>query len=231
MDWAALAANTKQTFYAQWTRRNGRVVPDTSSLTLGNTGVDLLATVLYADLRESTKLVDTHTQELAAEVYKAFLWSAAKAIEDEGGVITAYDGDRVMALFTNPTEKNTRAIRAALKINTAVRHVVQPIYDTLYGSHFPLTIKHTVGVDTSPLLAAKTGVRGSNDLVWVGRAANHAAKLCALPDQHAVYVTDATYSVLNTSVRNDTVPDLWQLYWWSDKEQFVWCSDGIWSGQ
>ena len=230
MDWSEISNNANQTFRGIWERRNGRVVPDTNSLTLGNTGVDLDATVLYADLRESTSLVDNHSQELAAEVYKTFLWSAAKAIEDEGGVITAYDGDRIMALFTNPGEKNTRAARAALKINTAVRRVIQPAYDAFYGTFTPLRIKQTVGIDTSPLLAAKTGVRGANDLVWVGRAANHAAKLCTLPGQHAIYITPDVYNALNVTLKNDMVANLWALYYWPDKGQLVWSSDGYWTG-
>ena len=38
-------------------------------------------------------------------------------------------------------------------------------------------MRQSVGVDTSELLVAKTGIRTVNDLVWVGRAANYAAKL------------------------------------------------------
>ena len=39
--------------------------------------------------------------------------------------------------------------------------------------------KQSVGIDTSELFVARTGIRRANDLVWVGRAANHAAKLSA----------------------------------------------------
>ena len=35
----------------------------------------------------------------------------------------------------------------------------------------------SVGIDTCELFIARTGIRGSNDLVWVGHAANYAAKL------------------------------------------------------
>jgi class 3 adenylate cyclase len=66
---------------------------------LGNDAVKLSATVLYADLADSTKLVDGHTKQFSAEIYKTFLHCAAKIIRSEDGVITAYDGDRVMAVF------------------------------------------------------------------------------------------------------------------------------------
>ena len=54
-----------------------------------------------------------------------------------------------------------------------------------------------IGVDTSKLLVAKTGLRGANDLVWVGRAANYAAKLSALPHAYATYITLEVYSGMN----------------------------------
>ncbi len=74
-------------------------VPETEDIKLGNEGVRLDGTVLYADLQDSTGLVDAYKTEFAAEVYKSYLLTACKIIRDEGGVITAFDGDRVMALY------------------------------------------------------------------------------------------------------------------------------------
>jgi hypothetical protein len=57
-------------------------------------------------------------------------------------------------------------------------------------------INHVTGIDTSDLFVAKTGVRGANDLVWVGRAANYAAKLTALPPAYPTYITKEVYDAL-----------------------------------
>jgi hypothetical protein len=46
-------------FRAQWTTREGQVVPDTPDLELGNDAVTLDATVLYADIDGSTSMVPT----------------------------------------------------------------------------------------------------------------------------------------------------------------------------
>jgi hypothetical protein len=48
--------------------------------------------VLYADLADSTKLVDEYQRPFAAEIYKTFLHCAGKIIRAEDGTITAYDG-------------------------------------------------------------------------------------------------------------------------------------------
>ncbi len=45
-------------FKENWTTRDGRVVPDDDSLGLNNDAVKIDATVLYADMHDSTGLVD-----------------------------------------------------------------------------------------------------------------------------------------------------------------------------
>src|SRR3954451_5134727 len=85
-------------FREQWSIRDGREVPAPASLKLGNDAVELKpATVLYTDLDGSTSMVDSKSWQIAAEGYKSYLHCAAKLIKAEGGVITSYDGDRVMA--------------------------------------------------------------------------------------------------------------------------------------
>ena len=103
-----------------WSERAGRVVPESNALRLGNDAVTLEGTVLYADLDDSTELVDTMPLWFAAEVYKAYLACAARIVRSEGGVITSYDGDRIMAVFIGDL-KNTVAARTALKIDSLVK--------------------------------------------------------------------------------------------------------------
>ncbi len=199
-------------FADQWTTRDGQVVPEAENLGLGNHGVKLDGTVLYADLSASTALVDTKTALFAAEVYKAYLHCAAKIIRSEGGSITAYDGDRVMAVFIGGS-KNTSAARAALKINWAVRDFINPLLAAQYPSA-NYQVKQTVGVDTSSLLVARTGIRGSNDLVWVGSAANHAAKLCSLTPDFPTRISAAVYAMLHDSLKRTDSRPMWQEATW-----------------
>jgi class 3 adenylate cyclase len=201
-------------FRAQWTTRDGTVVPTEDSVTLGNDAVKLEATVLYADMADSTKMVASNVDYVAAEYYKTFLHCAAKIIRSESGVITAYDGDRIMAVYVGD-HKNTSAVRSAMKLNYASLHIVDPAKKAQYPDNtFPL--KHVVGVDTSTLFVARTGVRGANDLVWVGRAANYAAKLAALPETYPTYITQEVYNVMNAEVK--TSPDgraMWEAVRWN----------------
>src|SRR5882762_712902 len=88
-----LESEVADVFSAKWEERDGNVVPEDDSVSLANDAVKLKATVLYADLADSTQLVDSQVAFVAAEVYKTFLHCAAKIIRSEDGEITAYDGD------------------------------------------------------------------------------------------------------------------------------------------
>src|SRR6266566_8098442 len=186
-------------FRQQWTERDGDKVPDSEDLKLTNDAVRLDATVLYADMADSTVLVDSETSQFAAEVYKAFLHCAAKIVRSEGGEITAYDGDRLMGVFIGTT-KNTSAGRAALKIHHARRNIINPAIKNQYTTK-TYQLQHVVGIDTGKIFVARTGIRGANDLVWVGRPANYAAKLCTLPADFASRITGDVYDMLHDSVK------------------------------
>ncbi len=189
-----LHSEATKIFGESWTTRAGRTVPESDDLKLSNDAVTPEGTVLYADMDDSTKLVDTMEPSFAAKVYKAYLACAARIIKAEGGAITAYDGDRIMAVFIG-NSKNDDAARTALKINYAVQRIVNPAIKAQYpNSNY--SVKQVVGIDTSKLFVARTGIRGSNDLVWVGRAANYAAKLSARSSP-ASQITADVYNRLN----------------------------------
>lgn len=208
-----LSKEVAEIFRAQWSARDGTVVPDETKLTLGNDGVNLDATILYADLSESTKLVDNYQKQFAAEIYKAYLRCAAKIIRAEGGTITSYDGDRIMAVFIGKV-KNTAAARTGLKINWACQNIIQPAIQQQYPKT-KFQIKQTVGIDTSKLLVARAGIRGANDLVWIGRAANWAAKLTTLSHDYPTRITKAVYEAMMDSSKISSGKNMWESVSWT----------------
>src|SRR4051812_25188039 len=104
-----LQTEVKTTLAKQWEQRNGQGVPEPAELKLGNDAVILDATVLYADIDGSTSLVDAYPATYSAEIYKSYMVCTARIIKDAGGVITAYDGDRIMAVFIGDSKNTTAA--------------------------------------------------------------------------------------------------------------------------
>ncbi len=176
-----------------WTVSAGRVVPDATALPLGNNGKTLNACFLYADLSDSTGLVKRTPPKRAAEYYKAFLHCASKLIEANSGTVEAYDGDRVMGVFLGD-EKEKNAVIAAFQLKLAMLTIVNPIFATTYGDNH-VGLSYTVGIDTGEVLVCKAGIRGTSELVWIGAAANYAAKLNSFPNLEHSYETRITAAV------------------------------------
>jgi class 3 adenylate cyclase len=184
------------TFRSAWSIEDWERVPtEDDAIGLGNKGVRLDAVVLYADLRDSTGLVKDYTEEISAEIYKTYVYAAAKAIRFHDGSVTAYDGDRVMGVFIGDRKKNN-AVDAAARIQALTSDVLQPEFERQYP-HRDYTIRQKVGIDASRILVANTGIRGNNAYTWVGPAANNAAKMAGLKyPYYSTFVTDEIYDYL-----------------------------------
>ena len=79
------------------------------------------------------------------------------------------------------------------------------------------TVRHVVGIDSSPIRAARTGIRGGNDIVWVGRAANHAAKLTDLDLAPSTWITDEVFIRLADELKYGGTPPtlMWEAFRWN----------------
>lgn len=187
----------RATFRKAWEIKEWDRVPteEDDAVGLGNKGVRIEAVILYADLSDSTGLVREHGDEFAAEMYKAYVYTAAKAIRFHHGSVTAYDGDRVMGVFVGE-ERANNAVDAAARMTAIIRDVLQPELKAMY-SWTDYEFEHKVGIDESSILVANTGIRGNSDYTWVGPAANNAAKMAALKIGLSTYISAAIFDQLN----------------------------------
>lgn len=214
---------------AKWTSRDGIKVPEPEDITLANDAVKLTGTVLYADLADSTTLVDSFKAQFAAEVYKGFLICCSRVISHNGGVITAFDGDRVMAVYVGKS-KNTSAVKTALQINFCIKKILNPMILKKWNTQYQA--RHGVGVDTSSLWVAKAGFRGSNDLIWIGRAANYAAKLCSFrKSSFNSWITDAVYNNMHESAiyGGSQKENMWVGHTWGSDDKQAYASNWTWT--
>lgn len=223
-----LSAEVKKIFADAWDEQTTLSVPSPEDLRLNaNHAKNLdVATVLYADLDGSTSMVDSKSWQFSAEVYKTYLRCAAQIIKSENGVVTAYDGDRIMAIFAGDF-KNTRAVRTALKINYSVHNVIRPAIANQYTTQ-NFQLNHVIGIDSTQLRTTRIGVRNDSDLVWIGRAANYAAKLTALSEK-PIWITKAVYDNMNDDVKLSAGTNMWQVRQWTSMNNLeVYCSTYIW---
>lgn len=201
----------------KWNVRKGQKVPNTEDINLAGGAVELDATFLYADLSNSSKMAKELDRRVAAKILKSFLAATARLVRDRGGVIVSYDGDRIMGVFIG-NQKNSNATKCALQIKYAVHHVIRPKFENSYDSvkNASFNIDYGVGVDTGTVLSVRAGAHGANDLIWIGRGPNLAAKLSDLREApYQTFITSAVYNKMNDASKYDAAKNnMWESRTW-----------------
>jgi adenylate cyclase len=217
-----LNAEVKATVEETWDSRDGQVVPQSENLRLANDRVVLDAVLLYADLADSTEIAIAN-QTIASEVFKSYLRGVTKIIHKNGGQVRSFDGDRVMGVFIGGY-KNTSAARCGLQIQWFFSNVLIARFKEHYKDKVAaFNFGQTVGIDTSSVHAARSGVRDNNDLIWVGRAPNIAAKLSSIRmEKFKTFITPDVYRVLERPLKFQGSPerDMWTLLNWAAGNQY-----------
>ena len=67
-----------------------------------------------------------------------------------------------------------------------------------------------------------------NDLVWVGRAANYAAKLTTLSDEFAIWITGSVYDSLQDAVKFANKTNMWKEHSWTPMNKMRIYACGAW---
>ncbi|WP_295184006.1 hypothetical protein [uncultured Brevundimonas sp.] len=190
----ALQAEIQGILSQPWNARQGLVAPATDTVALNGGRVDMDAVMLYADLADST-VIAIANREAAARLFRAYLALCARLIVRQNGEIRSFDGDRIMALFVG-SDAGARAVSAGLEINWAFQTLLAPAFAAQYPMFVTggYRLAQAVGIDVSEVSVVRAGIRANNDLVWIGRAPNIAAKLSNL--RHPPYYTFITEAVL-----------------------------------
>jgi class 3 adenylate cyclase len=201
-----LQEQTKAILNTAWDTRDGQVIPSTEAVKLSDGAVKVDAAFLYADLARSTELQNDYINEFAAKAMRMYLHGAAAIIREFGGSIRSFDGDRVMGVFVGGQKRN-EAVKAAFAINWMVLQVIAPLVKERHEQSKTKTWvpTHGIGIDSGETTIARAGIRNKrnetnhNDLIFVGRAPNIAAKLSALrgPAAGPIVVTKEVYGVLD----------------------------------
>lgn len=177
------------------------IVPSTdySKLTFGNTALTANLTFLFIDIRKSSELHDKYGYEYAARIYQSFHDICLRIINSRDGNVRAFDGDRIMGVFSGD-QKNNNAVETAMNIRWAINNILNPQFKPEYA------INIGIGIDTGPTLITKVGKGrdvSNNDLVWVGKACNYASHMSS----HATNSINISPSVYNKLFDSNKVSD------------------------
>lgn len=172
---------------------------DTTTLTFGCTGLTFPATVLYIDMRGSTKLLNTHQRRVTAKIHMMYYEAICRIAKADGGEIRSFNGDSLLVFFYGSGVDVTRkAVCSAFKMRYAITDVINQTLSEYTDINFG------IGIDYGEILATKVGLGGNNDnkdLIWIGNAVNRATKIsdeCSKP--YYIGISDCVYSRLDDSL-------------------------------
>src|SRR5436309_3512512 len=130
------------------------------------------ATAMFVDLRGFTALTQRTSPARVVELLNEYYAIVARVIEREGGVITQFLGDGVVAVFGGPLrplpDHARHAVRAAIALERALAQRNAAGGERLLAG---------IGICTGDMIAGNVGAGGRVTYTIVGDAVNQAARL------------------------------------------------------
>ena len=178
-------------------------LPLTNDLTDSNKIYCGKASILFVDMRESTKLSEKFNADQLVKIYRSYIRTVVQAIRYSGGVVRDFMGDGVLAVFIDSEDGKSedKAVHAARYITTAVDKLLNPVLDQ--------AVKHRiscgVGIHTGEITLSKVGMKGKEQqedaenefgIAWIGNSTNLACKFSGAVGNGTIFISASTYSAL-----------------------------------
>jgi adenylate cyclase len=191
----------------------GRSVdPQVMERLLANPDVDFLKgersvlSVLYADIRGSTRLAERTEPELLVGFINGYLSRMTEVILAHEGTLDKFVGDEVMALFGAPFPQSDHALKAVqvgLEMQKAHQEVMQA-WQARGVAAAPIGI----GIATGEMIVGEMGSAQRSDYTVIGRAANLGARICGVAKAGQVLISQATYDLIRGQVEATPITGL-----------------------
>lgn len=178
-------------------------LPLTSDFTDSNKIYRGKVSVLFVDMRESTKLPEKFHAAQLVKIYRSYIRTVVQAIRYSGGVVRDFMGDGVLAVFVDDADGKSedKAVRAARYITTMIDKLLNPVLDR--------EIKHRIscgiGIHTGEITLSKVGMKGKETqenaedefgIAWIGNSTNLACKFSGAVGHGTIFICPSTYSAL-----------------------------------
>jgi adenylate cyclase len=144
------------------------------------------ATVLFADIAESTKMAERLGARLFGESLQRYYEDMTQIVSDHDGFLEKYLGDGVMAVF-GMADGNSQPEQCAVRAGLAMLDSVETHYDLYNGG-----IQIGVGINSGPVVAGYVRTRDRVDFTILGDTVNVAHGLQSLARPNRLMIGPAT---------------------------------------
>lgn len=163
-----------------------------SQIPKGNKLLVVDTSVLFVDIRESTKM-NTRIKEInMTKVYRMFGVIASKAVRDNDGQIVQFMGDGFMAAFNSSNKKDSRmnAYQSVLDMFDLFENVYQEVVEEkmYFKCGYAISTGH---IYMNRLKAKKYKLNSFG--IFPGKSTNLASKLCNIAGKDELIIDQSTY--------------------------------------
>ncbi len=163
-------------------------------------------TMLFADLRNFTSMVEMMEPKMVVETINSYFKEMEEAIRAHYGLVVQYIGDEIEAVFGAPLFREDHpelAVRAALEMRERM-HIVNRGLE----KKGQLPLAHGIGIHTGEVLAANIGSPNRLSYALVGDTVNTASRLQGLNKEFGteIIISQATRKLLKGKYDLEVLP-------------------------
>ncbi|MDP5216971.1 adenylate/guanylate cyclase domain-containing protein [Ruegeria sp. 2205SS24-7] len=150
------------------------------------------ATVVFADIANSTALCEEIGTENYYVILKQVMTILVDEVQAQGGAVTEYAGDGVMALFGAPSpleDSALRACKAAVRIHDAISHLSSET-----DRQRKTSVQLRIGINSGTIVGGRLGIINTHDFTALGDTVNLAARLEKLASPGSTLLSDSVFS-------------------------------------
>ena len=171
-------------------------IPNEQEISKKKKAKNLQCSVMFVDMRNSTKMQDANGRKNMLKIYKMFAKLVTRAVEENCGKVMQIVGDGLLCLFVNDDKINSgqHAIDAVRSINTYINESYNPIVESNWR------IKCGMGICSGHILITRIGTRGKNkccQLAFPSSVTNYASKCCDIAGENEVVLDESTYEQID----------------------------------
>jgi adenylate cyclase len=164
-------------------------------------GREVVATVMFTDLRGFTSTAETMPADKVIEMLNQYLGSMSEAILGHGGTLLSYLGDGILAVFGAPIDQADHADRA-LATSREMLDERLPQFNAWLREHgLGEGYKMGIGLNTGPIMSGNVGHTRRLEYTAIGDTVNTASRIEGMTKgtPYSLFVADSTYVLLTTS--------------------------------
>lgn len=158
-------------------------------------GEHRLVSVLFADIRDFTKLTLSEPPEKIVGLLNNFFTLATPIISDHGGFVDKFMGDAIMAVFGIPLHNKLHAdkvVETALALQKQVVHFNEHQHTETHPE-----IKIGIGIASGEVVAGNLGSVHRMEYTVIGEVVNLASRLTKVALGGDIAISETTFKLLN----------------------------------